>query len=902
MLQIKKISKKYQTGELIQTALDDVSLNLRDNEFVAILGASGSGKTTLLNIIGGLDRYDQGDLVINSISTKNYKDRDWDAYRNHTIGFVFQSYNLIGHQSILSNVELALTISGISRSTRKERAKKALEEVGLLAHIHKKPSQMSGGQMQRVAIARALVNNPDILLADEPTGALDTETSVQVMELLKEVAKNRLVVMVTHNPELAEKYATRTVRLQDGGVMDDSAPYEVDQEELGQPEHKSMGKSSMSFLTSLSLSFNNLKTKKGRTILTAFAGSIGIIGIALILSLSTGVNQYIEDIQRSTMASYPITIEERSFDLSSVIADTPGPGLGVEKVTHALDGVYVNPEELERASMVSTNYSENNLTAFKKYLDDSESSIHDYVGENGIVYSYNTSFAVYTRDPEGIFLNTDGSTLSEEAPARGPGAMFDAMGGNNVNFGELLPGAQGGGISEAILETYEVVSGVWPQAYDEMVLALNKNSEISATTLYELGILPTKEYQEIMDKIDKGEEVLLEERKLSYEEIMSQKFYLLPAADTFQKEEGGLYRELTSLEEVEGLLDQALEMKISGVVRLKEEAEYALISSVFGYTKALTDYVIAYTNESEVVREQQDQKDINVLSGVSFAPLDEGAKIADTKVFLENLGVTEKAGLFSAMLSSGQVAPPEGFRPGQPLDEVTLSTMFDRYLEDPEEEVLLSLYDSYISPGTYEENLEKFGVVSLDAPSAINIYADSFEAKDQIAEAIASYNKEASEVDQIAYTDYVAILMSSVTTIINVITYVLIAFVAVSLVVSSIMIGIITFISVLERTKEIGILRAIGASKKNISQVFNAETFIIGVITGFIGVGVTLLLLLPTNAIIHAVTGLDTVNAMLPPISAIVLILLSIALTLLGGLIPAKKAAKQDPVEALRTE
>lgn len=902
MLQIKKISKKYQTGELIQTALDDVSLNLRDNEFVAILGASGSGKTTLLNIIGGLDRYDQGDLVINSISTKNYKDRDWDAYRNHTIGFVFQSYNLIGHQSILSNVELALTISGISRSTRKERAKKALEEVGLLAHIHKKPSQMSGGQMQRVAIARALVNNPDILLADEPTGALDTETSVQVMELLKEVAKNRLVVMVTHNPELAEKYATRTVRLQDGRVMDDSAPYEVDQEELGQPEHKSMGKSSMSFLTSLSLSFNNLKTKKGRTILTAFAGSIGIIGIALILSLSTGVNQYIEDIQRSTMASYPITIEERSFDLSSVIADTPGPGLGVEKVTYALDGVYVNPEELERASMVSTNYSENNLTAFKKYLDDSESSIHDYVGENGIVYSYNTSFAVYTRDPEGIFLNTDGSTLSEEAPSRGPGAMFDAMGGNNVNFGELLPGAQGEGISEAILETYEVVSGVWPQAYDEMVLALNKNSEISVTTLYELGILPTKEYQKIMDKIDKGEEVLLEERKLSYEEIMSQKFYLLPAADTFQKEEGGLYRELTSLEEVEGLLDQALEMKISGVVRLKEEAEYALISSVFGYTKALTDYVIAYTNESEVVREQQDQKDINVLSGVSFAPLDEGAKIADTKVFLENLGVTEKAGLFSAMLSSGQVAPPEGFRPGQPLDEVTLSTMFDRYLEDPEEEVLLSLYDSYISPGTYEENLEKFGVVSLDAPSAINIYADSFEAKDQIAEAIASYNKEASEVDQIAYTDYVAILMSSVTTIINVITYVLIAFVAVSLVVSSIMIGIITFISVLERTKEIGILRAIGASKKNISQVFNAETFIIGVITGFIGVGVTLLLLLPTNAIIHAVTGLDTVNAMLPPISAIVLILLSIALTLLGGLIPAKKAAKQDPVEALRTE
>lgn len=912
MLQIKKISKKYQTGDLIQTALDGVSLNLRDNEFVAILGPSGSGKTTLLNIIGGLDRYDSGDLVINTISTKNYKDRDWDSYRNHTIGFVFQSYNLIPHQSILSNVELALTISGISRKERKERARKALEEVGLGDQVHKKPNQMSGGQMQRVAIARALVNNPDILLADEPTGALDTETSVQVMELLKEVAKNRLVVMVTHNPELADKYATRTVRLRDGRVMDDSDPYELSAEELKEPEHKNMGKASMSFLTSLTLSFNNLKTKKGRTILTAFAGSIGIIGIALILSLSTGVNEYIEDIQKSTMASYPINIEERTFDLSTVIAETPGPGLTEEETDHGLDGVYVNGSDLEQASKIQTNYNENNLTAFKKYLDDPTSEIHEYVGENGIIYSYNTNFSIYTRDTEDALVNTDGSTISEEeTPSRGPQAMFGAMGGNASNFTELLPGVKGEGVSTAILETYDVVAGQWPTAYNQMVLALDKNSEISATKLYEIGVLPTSEYKELKEKIDKGEEITIENRKIDYEEIMNQSFYLIPAADTFVKGDNGLYQEITATDDLEALLEDAVEMKVSGIIRLKQDAEYAFVTGVFGYTKALTDYLIEYTNSSDLVKEQEASKGVNILSGVSFAPSDDQAKIEDAKVYLSNLGVTEKANLFRTIMASGQGgAPGAGGAPAAPgapgqsgeMGEVQLAAMFDNYLLDPEDETLLTIYDNYISPGSYEDNLEKFGVVSLDAPSSINIYADSFEAKDKISEAIENYSATVPEENKIVYTDYVAILMSSVTTIINVITYVLIAFVAVSLVVSSIMIGIITFISVLERTKEIGILRAMGASKKNISQVFNAETFIIGIITGIIGVGVSLLLLIPGNAIIHAMTGLDTVNAKLPPASGLILIVLSVLLTVIGGLLPAKKAAKQDPVIALRTE
>ncbi|MDD4546646.1 MAG: ABC transporter ATP-binding protein/permease [Oscillospiraceae bacterium] len=907
MLQIKKISKKYQTGDLIQTALDSVSLNLRDNEFVAILGPSGSGKTTLLNVIGGLDRYDSGDLIINSISTKKYKDRDWDSYRNHTIGFVFQSYNLIPHQSILANVELALTISGISRSERKKRAREALEKVGLGDQLHKKPNQMSGGQMQRVAIARALVNNPEVLLADEPTGALDTETSMQVMELLKEVAKDRLVVMVTHNPELADKYATRTVKLRDGRVIDDSNPFELGGDTMEEPIHKTMGKSSMSLMTSLSLSFNNLRTKKGRTLLTSFAGSIGIIGIALILSLSTGVNAYIDDIQKSTMTSYPVSIEERSVDFSSLMA--AGEENSEEKeLDHERNDVYLNGRDFEIVSSMTTSIKENNLTEFKKYLDKDNSEIHQYIGENGIVYSYDIKFNVFTHDSEKVLVNTDGSTLPDSKFSSGGGmGGMDGMGGmfegRSNNFEQLMPGTGDALISSAVTDSYDILYGKWPSAYNEVILTLDKNNEISAVTLFELGILPATEYKELMDKIEDGEEITIEEQKWSYADICNQKLYMIPSSGMYNKNENGLFESVgDDNTQIEKLLEKAVELIITGVIRPKKDADYVSVRETLGYTKALTDYIIDYTNNSEAVKAQEASRDTNIFSGVSFAPSDDAAKIADAKVYITNMGVTQKANLGKSLLSSMNAGNPSMAGQMAEMGETELAAMFDSYLENPEEGVLLSIYDKYISAGSYDENMETLGVVSLDAPSSINIYADNFEDKDDISACIENYNKTASEVNQISYTDYVALLMSSVTTIVNVISYVLIAFVAVSLVVSSIMIGIITYISVLERTKEIGILRAIGASKKNISQVFNAETFIIGFCSGSIGVGISALLLIPGNAVIHALTDSANVNAQLPIISAVVLVALSMVLTLIGGLIPAKKAAKKDPVIALRTE
>lgn len=905
MLQIKRISKRYKTGDLIQIALDEISLNLRDNEFVAILGPSGSGKTTLLNIIGGLDRYDSGDLIINTISTKQYKDRDWDSYRNHTIGFVFQSYNLIPHQSIVSNVELALTISGISRSERRERAKKALDEVGLQGQYHKLPNQMSGGQMQRVAIARALVNNPDILLADEPTGALDTETSLQVMDLLKEVAKNRLVVMVTHNPELAQRYATRIVKLRDGRVIDDTDVFEIDESVIPLAIHQSMGKSSMSLLTSLSLSFNNLRTKKGRTFLTAFAGSIGIIGIALILALSTGVNQYIEDIQKSTMTSYPITINSQSFDLGSVLEASPRRNPN-QKPQHELDGIYVDSTRMEMSAAMTTSISENNLTQFKKYLDDKESEIHQYIGENGIVYAYQTKFAVYTHDSEGLLINTDGSTLREKQSMRrggfGIASMFGMGNDNTSNFEQLLPGANGERISSVVTESYDVVYGSWPTKFNEVVLVLDHNHEISATTLYEIGVLPTSEYRQRMAEVQNDETISFVFDSLRYEDIVNQPLQLLLASDTYVLQNNDLYTQWTSDAQLETLLEDALPLIITGVIVPKEGADYDGITKPFGYTKALTDYVIEKTNDSEVVKAQRASQNINVLNGVQFEPLDDEAKIADTLHYISLLGVTEKANLFKSMLVSVPSNQNSRPMPSAELSETQMAAILDNYLKDPEDDVMLAIYNTYISAGSYDENMEAFGVISLDAPSSISIYADSFEDKDAISESITRYNETASKEHRIVYTDYVALLMSSITTIINVISYVLIAFVAVSLIVSSIMIGIITYISVLERTKEIGILRAIGASKKNISQVFNAETFIIGLFSGVLGIGIALLLIIPGNAIIHKVTGNMDVNAILPPVGALILIGLSMVLTLIGGLIPAQKAAKKDPVIALRSE
>ena len=766
--------------------------------------------------------------------------------------------------------------------------------------------------MQRVAIARALVNNPDILLADEPTGALDSETSVQVMELLKEVAKDRLVVMVTHNPELANEYATRIVRVKDGHIVDDTDPYEIEQK-LEEPQHKNMGKASMSILTALSLSFNNLRTKKGRTFLTAFAGSIGIIGIALILSFSNGVNTYITDIQKSTMTSYPISIEAQTIDLTSIMQKGQS-SMKDSDITHELDGVYSNGTDIEMASSITTSFTKNNLTEFKKYMDNPDSEIRKHIRENGIVYSYNTKFDVFTYDSEGAFVNTDGSTLKSSSQTSATNMMADMSNDNGMtmmtgstgktnNFTELLPGSDSASVSQAVTDAYDVLYGNWPSSYDEAVLVMNKNNEISSAVLYQLGILPTSEYKEIMKRIDAGEEVTMDTEKISYEDICNKEYYLLPASDMYVKDDNGNYKSIVS--DNASLKDKAadcIKLKISGIVRQNDDNDNALINKAVGYTKALTDYLMDYADKSEVVKAQRENKDINITNGMAFSPADDAAKIADARTYLANLGVSDKASMFKNMMQMVYADNQQMYTQLMAMGEAQQAAMLDSYLENPDDSTLLSIYNSYISTGNYDDNMESFGVISEDAPSAINIYVDSFEAKDAVSDCIKKYNEGASEDDKISYTDYVGLLMNSVTTIINVITYVLIAFVAVSLIVSSIMIGIITYISVLERTKEIGILRAIGASKRNISQVFNAETFIIGFCSGIIGIAITLLLLIPCNSIIHAVTDSTAVNAALPPVSAVVLIILSMVLTFIGGLIPAKNAAKKDPVTALRTE
>ena len=848
MLKLTDICKQYTTGNLVQTALDHISLTLRDNEFVAILGPSGSGKTTLLNIVGGLDRYDSGNLVINGVSTRKYKDRDWDSYRNHTIGFVFQSYNLIPHQTVLANVELALTISGISRAERKARAKKALEDVGLGDQLHKKPNQMSGGQMQRVAIARALVNNPDILLADEPTGALDTQTGLQVMELLKEVAKDRLVVMVTHNPELADKYSTRIVRLQDGRIVDDTDPYE--ESEAVEGEHRNFGKSSMSFRTALSLSLNNLGTKKGRTILTAFAGSIGIIGIALILSFSTGVNNYITDIQRKTMTSYPVTIESQAIDLSGFMNTENMEDRWEGEPDHDMDAVYSDNIMYEMASTFTSSLTQNNLKKFKEYLDDPKNDIHKYIGESGIVYSYNVKFDVFSRDPDGVLVNTNGVDLqgaSEQNTSMMGGSSYFSNNRSVGNFQELLPGSGDNLISKAVTDTYDLVYGEWPDSYDEVVLVLDRRNEVQLTTLYELGLLPSESYHEFLMQLSESTAETPDVQRFEYADICAKDLYLIPACDEYQKDEDGVWASVTSdATKMSDIADGALKLHISGIIRPAEtdDISVSFIWTPLAYTKALTDYIIDYTEKSEVVTEQQANPEQNLLTGKAFG---EGGT---------------------------------NFNTGTALD--FLNTMTNN--------------------GSYESNMRAFGAVDRESPSTINIYTDTFQAKDGITACIEEYNESAEEKDKITYTDYVGLLMSSVTRMVNAITYILIAFVAVSLIVSSIMIGIITYISVLERTREIGILRAIGASKRNISHVFNAETFLIGLFSGAMGILISLLLLIPINHVVHTYAETDSISASLPPQSAAILIILSMVLTVIAGFIPAGKAARKDPVTALRTE
>lgn len=909
MLQIKNINKTYRTGDFIQKALIDVNLNFRSSEFVAILGPSGSGKTTLLNIIGGLDSYDEGDLIINNISTKNYKDKDWDSYRNHTIGFIFQSYNLILHQTVLSNVELALTISGIGKTERRKRALEALKKVGLGDQIHKKPNQLSGGQMQRVAIARALVNNPSIVLADEPTGALDSETSIQIMDLLKEIAKDKLVIMVTHNPELAQDYASRIICLSDGRIVDDSLPYDTTKnEEI--IIHKNMGKSSMSLKTSLALSFNNLMTKKARTLLTSFAGSIGIIGIALILALSNGVNMYIDNIQKETMTSYPISIEEESVDMTSMMGTGMSGGTSKD-VDHDKDKVYSNASALETASQ-STSVTENNLTDFKKYLDNDDSKINQYIGKTGILYSYNVSFDTYAYDTNGVLVNTDGSTLSQEEMMSQSSSAQGMMGGGGASmmsssssetFEELLPGTDDNLVADATKDSYDIVYGHWPENKNEVILVLDENNEVSLSTLYALGYLPSEEYEQLMDKMNNGEDIEFEQYDFDYDKIVEQTFYVVPATDYYQKNENGTYNYIGDDEgQVKQLLENATQLKISGIISPKEDAANANLTGVIGYTQALSNDIISYANESNIVKEQLASPDVDVLTGIKFSPESNEEKIENVKVYINNLGISDKANLMKSISTEIYKDNRQIISSLSSMSETQLADLLDDYMLDPNEDILLSIYDSYIDIGSYEDNMETFGYVNYDKPSSISIYADSFEDKEAITQCIEDYNASASEENQIVYTDMVEVLMSSVTTIIDVISYILIAFVAVSLIVSSIMIGIITYISVLERTKEIGVLRAIGASKRNISNIFNAETLIVGFCAGVIGIVLASLILVPTNLVIQSVLSMNDLAASLPVSSALILIVLSVFLTLIGGWIPARKASKKDPVIALRSE
>jgi len=920
MLQLKNIVKSYTVGELTQVALKGISLNFRENEFVSILGQSGSGKTTMLNIIGGLDRYDSGDLVINGVSTKKYRDADWDAYRNTSIGFVFQSYNLIPHQNVLSNVEMALTLSGVSRKERRKRAVEVLNKVGLQDHIHKKPNQLSGGQMQRVAIARALINNPDILLADEPTGALDTETSIQIMNLLKQIAEEKLVIMVTHNPELAEAYSTRIVNLKDGQITSDTNPFDAPEGSVEEKLTKNQKRVSMSFWTSLGLSFANLRTKIGRTILTSFAGSIGIIGIALILALSTGMNQYITRVQKETMTSYPITISSQTIDATSIM-QLRGQmmGLSSQKETKEEDGkVHADYQSLKQSDAVANNLIQNNLAEFKKYLDNPASEIHQYVGENGIIYSYNVNFDVYAQNPNQQLINTnielDGGNGNSNRPRM---FNFANMGVNNQsakNFSEMVAGTNGQPISSVVTDSYDMVAGYWPTGYNEVVMVLNENNSIPVQSMYQLGFITKEQYTSAKNQLANKQDG--EDFTLSYEDMLQKTFYLVPSSENYVKNENGSYSQIKNPEyDTDGLMNKSIPLKVTGIIRPKEDAKNATINTVVAYTNLLTNYVIDRANESAIVQAQKNTPEINVLNGVRFNATTDEEKIQDTKEYLLNLSEDEKVNMYQLILYyDGKSQNQEINEDSNSFDMNALSKlsmnpqsgisgMLENYLNDsPNTTTLLAIYNDYIGGKSLEKNLASFGAVSYESPSSISIYADSFENKDAIGKVIENYNNTVGEDSKISYTDYVALMTSSLTTIINGISYVLIAFVAVSLIVSSIMIGIITYISVMERTKEIGILRALGASKKNISQLFNAETFIIGIFSGIIGIGITLLLLIPINNVIQTVSKIEDLSAVLPLESAGVLILISIIITVIGGLIPSRSAAKKDPVEALRTE
>lgn len=867
MLKLKNITKTYISGDEKVEALKGIDIEFRESEFVSILGQSGCGKTTLLNIIGGLDRYTSGDLIINGKSTKDFKDRDWDAYRNYSVGFVFQSYNLISHQTVLSNVELALTISGVSKKERRSRAIKALEDVGLKEQIHKKPNQLSGGQMQRVAIARALVNNPDIILADEPTGALDTKTSVQVMEILKKISKDKLIIMVTHNPELAEKYSSRIIKILDGKITDDSNPIkEEHKEEIS--NDKSKKRTSMKFFTAFRLSLNNLMTKKGRTILTSFAGSIGIIGIALILAISTGVQNYINKVEEDTLSSYPITIEESTIDMASMMESM----MGTSEEEKNEDGKVHSADIMnEMITTLSNKKENNNLAELKKYIDAGNNEITN--NSNSISYGYDLNINLYKENTENGVVKVNPSTVMN---AFGMGEMMEARDNSSVAsmfgssmmtntdvFIEMLD-------NQELLETqFDLLKGNWPKAYNEVVLILKEDGRIDDYTLYSLGLKDQAELKEKWKAVENGEKIEEnnEETVYEYDDLLGLTFKVLLNSDYYKKENGLWINQEDNEQYLKEKIKDAESVKIVGIIKQNEQSVATAVTSGVGYTKQLKEYIINKSNEAEIVKEQKDNKETNIFSGLKFPTEDEKENYT-----MDNLTTEQKMAM--SKLSSEEIAK-----------------MMETY--------------SANKNASYEKNLKLLGAVDIDTPTSISIYPKNFESKDKISTAIEEYNQkqkdEGKEENTINYTDLVGTMMKSVSQIIDIISYVLIAFVSISLIVSSIMIGIITYISVLERTKEIGILRSIGASKKDISRVFNAETLIVGLISGLIGIGITILLTIPINGFIYAITGVKVVTAV-PFAAGVVLVLISMFLTIIAGLIPAKIASKKDPVIALRTE
>lgn len=1005
MLQLKNIKKDYPAGGETVHALKGISLQFRESEFVSILGPSGCGKTTMLNIIGGLDGYTDGDLIINGVSTKKFRDRDWDSYRNHSVGFVFQSYNLIPHQSVLQNVELALSLSGVSKAERKKRAKKALEEVGLGNQLRKKPAEMSGGQMQRVAIARALVNNPDIILADEPTGALDTETSVQVMDILKEVAKDRLVVMVTHNPDLAEKYSTRIIRMLDGEIIDDSAPLskeeltdEYNKEKAKADKEKHIKKPSMSFATSFGLSLKNLFTKKGRTALTSFAGSIGIIGIALIFAVSQGMTTYINALQEDTLASYPLTLESQSMDMSTLLETFMSSA--VSESEHENDAVYQKGMVYEMINSLNTmETKENDLKSFKEYIEaertDENSSTGLKEAINGIQYTYDMDMLIYTENVDGTIIQADTQTLmqdllveyfgldlssmmdmSETSGAGSMGAMssMSRMGASSL-WQEMLPGDNGKLISPMLENQYDVIYGTWPTEYNEIVLVVDENNEINDMILYALGLKSKEDIDALAQAAINKTGIEATAQKWTYEEICDMEFRTVLGSDCYTfDEQTGLYVDLRETQAgLKYLYDNGTVLKVSGIIRPNEDAVSTMLTGTIGYTSELTKYVIENAKNSDAVKEQIDNPSTDIFTGLPFhentGNLTDEEKITEFRDYIDGLDEKGKADAYVKIMSiptqeelEAIVSQTMGSMTRADMEasmmqaltqqmgmaesdvndyissmsdeditemftqmieeqtkaqyaaqiEAQLGTMstaqlaaaLDAAMTDYTTEQFVTYHDEVLvfSESSYENNLRELGCVDLDDPSTINLYASSFENKDVIEEAIAAYNESVEELEKITYTDYVGLMMSSITTIINAITYVLIAFVAISLIVSSIMIGVITLISVQERTKEIGILRAIGASKKNVSSMFNAETMIIGFASGTLGVLITYLLCIPINMVLHHVTGINNLNAILPVPVALILIGISIVLTLFAGIIPSRSAAKKDPVVALRSE